>query len=203
MVIGYFIGKLLFFVSGEVMYLFYMGYIRLIYFSVGMVFIVVLLMWIYWVFVGNRYFCELFIVLVWCKSWWQGVWYEICWYLFLVKCSSVDIGYNFIVQVVMFGYFLMLVFMIIIGFVLYSEYSQYVIFVLFCYVVEFFYWMGGNLMDIYSWYRLGMWLIGVFVIGYVYMVLCEDIMFDDMVIFIMVNGYCSYKFGKISNKECL
>lgn len=58
-------------------------------------------------------------------------------------------------------------------------------------------------MDIYSWYRLGMWLIGVFVIGYVYMVLCEDIMFDDMVIFIMVNGYCSYKFGKISNKECL
>lgn len=53
MVIGYFIGKLLFFVSGEVMYLFYMGYIRLIYFSVGMVFIVVLLMWIYWVFVGN------------------------------------------------------------------------------------------------------------------------------------------------------
>lgn len=103
----------------------------------------------------------------------------------------------------MFGYFLMLVFMIIIGFVLYSEYSQYVIFVLFCYVVEFFYWMGGNLMDIYSWYWLGMWLIGVFVIGYVYMVLCEDIMFDDMVIFIMVNGYCSYKFGKISNKECL
>lgn len=203
MVIGYFIGKSLFFVSGEATYLFYMGYIRLIYFSVGMVFIVVLLMRIYWVFVGNRYFRELFIVSVWRKSWWQGVWYEIRWYLFLVKRSSVDIGYNFIVQAAMFGYFLMSVFMIIIGFALYSEYSQYVIFASFRYVVEFFYWTGGNLMDIYSWYRLGMWLIGAFVIGYVYMALREDIMFDDTVIFIMVNGYRSYKFGKISNKERL
>ncbi|MEN1564933.1 cytochrome b/b6 domain-containing protein, partial [Pseudomonas aeruginosa] len=60
---------------------------------------------------------------------------------------------------------------------------------------------GGNSMDIHSWHRLGMWLIGAFVIGHVYMALREDIMSDDTVISTMVNGYRSHKFGKISNKE--
>lgn len=55
MVTGYFIGKPLPSVSGEATYLFYMGYIRLIHFSAGMIFTVVLLMRIYWAFVGNRY----------------------------------------------------------------------------------------------------------------------------------------------------
>lgn len=41
MVTGYFIGKPLPSVSGEATYLFYMGYIRLIHFSAGMVFTVV------------------------------------------------------------------------------------------------------------------------------------------------------------------
>lgn len=94
MVTGYFIGKPLPSVSGEATYLFYMGYIRLIHFNAGMVFTVVLLMRIYWAFVGNRYSRELFIVPVWRKSWWQGVWYEIRWYLFLAKRPSADIGHN-------------------------------------------------------------------------------------------------------------
>lgn len=68
MVTGYFIGKPLPSVSGEATYLFYMGYIRLIHFSAGMVFTVVLLMRIYWAFVGNRYSRELFIVPVWRKA---------------------------------------------------------------------------------------------------------------------------------------
>lgn len=152
-------------------------------------------------FVGNRYSRELFIVPVWRKSWWQGVWYEIRWYLFLAKRPSADIGHNPIAQAAMFGYFLMSVFMIITGFALYSEHSQYAIFAPFRYVVEFFYWTGGNSMDIHSWHRLGMWLIGAFVIGHVYMALREDIMSDDTVISTMVNGYRSHKFGKISNKE--
>ncbi len=59
MVTGYFIGKPLPSVSGEATYLFYMGYIRLIHFSAGMIFTVVLLMRIYWAFVGNRYSREL------------------------------------------------------------------------------------------------------------------------------------------------
>ncbi len=122
----------------------------------GMVFTVVLLMRIYWAFVGNRYSRELFIVPVWRKSWWQGVWYEIRWYLFLAKRPSADIGHNPIAQAAMFGYFLMSVFMIITGFALYSEHSQYAIFAPFRYVVEFFYWTGGNSMDIHSWHRLGM-----------------------------------------------
>ena len=58
--------------------------------------------------------------------------------------------------------------MIITGFALYSEHSQYAIFAPFRYVVEFFYWTGGNSMDIHSWHRLGMWQIGALVIGHVH-----------------------------------
>ena len=94
MVTGYFIGKPLPSVSGEATYLFYMGYIRLIHFSAGMVFTVVLLVRIYWAFVGNRYSRELFIVPVWRKSWWQGVWYEIRWYLFSGKTSECRYSHN-------------------------------------------------------------------------------------------------------------
>ncbi|MGS2992490.1 cytochrome b/b6 domain-containing protein, partial [Escherichia coli] len=77
------------------------------------------------------------------------------------------------------GYFLMSVFMIITGFALYSEHSQYAIFAPFRSVVEFFYWTGGNSIDIHSRYRLGMWLRGALVSGHVYMALREDIMSDD------------------------
>jgi Ni/Fe-hydrogenase 1 B-type cytochrome subunit len=55
MVTGYFIGRPLPSVSGEATYLFYMGDIRLVHFSAAMVFTVILLMRIYWAFVGNRY----------------------------------------------------------------------------------------------------------------------------------------------------
>ena len=71
MVTGYFIGRPLPSVSGEATYLFYMGDIRLIHFSAAMVFTVILLMRIYWAFVGNRYSRELFIVPVWRRSWWR------------------------------------------------------------------------------------------------------------------------------------
>ncbi|MDO1630872.1 hydrogenase 1 b-type cytochrome subunit, partial [Escherichia coli] len=50
-------------------------------------------------------------------------------------------------------------------------------------------------------HRLGMWLIGAFVIVDIYMAVHEDIMSVDTVISTMVSCYRSHKFGKISNKE--
>lgn len=85
MVTGYFIGRPLPSVSGEATYLFYMGDIRLVHFSAAMVFTVILLMRIYWAFVGNRYSRELFIVPVWRRSWWRGAFSVVRWYLFLEK----------------------------------------------------------------------------------------------------------------------
>ncbi|SUG33017.1 Ni/Fe-hydrogenase 1 b-type cytochrome subunit [Salmonella enterica subsp. arizonae] len=75
----------------------------------------------------------------------------------------------------MFGYFLLSVFMILTGFALFGEHSQYAIFAPFRYVVEFFYWTGGNSIDIHSWHRLGMWLIAAFIVGHVYLAIREDI----------------------------
>ncbi|STG54217.1 Ni/Fe-hydrogenase 1 b-type cytochrome subunit [Escherichia coli] len=63
--------------------------------------------------------------------------------------------------------------MIITGFALYSEHSQYAI-LRRSVSGGIFYWTGGNSMDIHSWHRLGMWLIGAFVIGHVYMALREE-----------------------------
>ncbi|XPE69148.1 hypothetical protein ACNKHP_03070 [Shigella boydii] len=51
-------------------------------------------------------------------------------------------------------------------------------------------------MDISQLASAGMWPIGAFVIGHVYMALREDIMSDDTVISTMVNGYRADKFGK-------
>jgi Ni/Fe-hydrogenase 1 B-type cytochrome subunit len=117
------------------------------------------------------------------------------WYLFLKKPGD-DIGHNPIAQAAMCGYFLLSVFMILTGFALYSEHSQYAIFTPFRYVTEFFYWTGGNSLDIHSWHRLGMWFIAAFIVGHVYMAIREDIMSDDTVISTMVNGYRSHKFPK-------
>ncbi len=63
----------------------YMGYIRLIHFAAAMIFTVLLLGRIYWACVGNRYSRELFIVPVWRRSWWQGAFTVVRWYLFLEK----------------------------------------------------------------------------------------------------------------------
>ncbi|XPE41200.1 cytochrome b/b6 domain-containing protein [Shigella flexneri] len=107
MVTGYFIGKPLPSVS-EATYPFYMGYIRLIHFSAGMVFTVVLLMRIHGLLSGIyssasclscRYGVKLVAGRVVCNP--------------LVSVSgkrpSADISHNPIAQV-MFGYFLMSVF---------------------------------------------------------------------------------------------
>ncbi|EAT6372131.1 Ni/Fe-hydrogenase, b-type cytochrome subunit [Salmonella enterica] len=187
MVTGYFIGRPLPSVSGEATYLFYMGDIRLVHFSAAMVFTVILLGRIYWAFVGNRYSRELFIVPVWRRS---------CWKHAFSKNIRNNSGRSLISQIAMFSYFLLSVFMILTGFALYSEHSQYAIFTPFRYVTEFFYWTGGNSLDIYSWHRLGMWFIAAFIVGHVYMAIREDIMSDDTVISTMVNGYRSHKFTR-------
>lgn len=59
------------------------------------------------------------------------------WYLFLEKKPGSDIGHNPVAQAAMFGYFLLSVFMILTGFALFGEHSQYAIFAPFRYVVEF------------------------------------------------------------------
>ncbi|MDI5356710.1 Ni/Fe-hydrogenase, b-type cytochrome subunit, partial [Salmonella enterica subsp. enterica serovar Montevideo] len=123
------------------------------------------------------------------------------WYLFLEKKPGSDIGHNPVAQAAMFGYFLLSVFMILTGFALFGEHSQYAIFAPFRYVVEFFYWTGGNSIDIHSWHRLGMWLIAAFIVGHVYLAIREDIMSDDTVISTMINGYRSHKFPKPHDKE--
>lgn len=75
----------------------------------------------------------------------------------------------------MFFFFIFgMIFMIVIGFVLYSEgvgqgsWQD----MLFGWVILLF----GQSQDVYIWYRLGMWYLIMFIMIYVYVVICEDIM---------------------------
>lgn len=195
-VTGYFIGKPLPSVHGEAVYLFYMGYIRLVHFSAGMIFAVGFLGRIYWAFVGNQYAREIFVVPIWKKAWWKLFFHELRWYLFLTKSSYAIPGHNPVAQVAMFGYLLLSVLMILTGLAMYNETISLTILWPLTYVVEFFYWTGGNSLDIHSWHRLGMWLIFVFVIFHVYLAIREDIMSDDTMISTIVNGYRTRKFAR-------
>ncbi|MGS9112179.1 cytochrome b/b6 domain-containing protein, partial [Salmonella enterica subsp. enterica serovar Infantis] len=77
---------------------------------------------------------------------------------------------------------LLSVFMILTGFALCGEHSQYAIFAPFRSGVEFFYWTGGNSSDLHSWHRLGLWLIAACIVGHVYLGIRADILSDDPVI---------------------
>ena len=99
-----------------------MGYIRFAHFAAGQVMAAAFVGRIYWAFVGNAHAKQLFYVPFWRKSFWQGWWLEIRWYLFLEKYPKQYVGHNPLAHTVMFGVFtLVTLFMICTGFALYSE----------------------------------------------------------------------------------
>lgn len=104
-VIGYFIGKFLLMMFGEVLENFLMGYICFVYFVVVYIFVVGLFGCLYWVFVGNYYVKQIFKLLIINKVWWKEVLFELCWYLFFEKILKKYVGYNLMVQLMMFFFF--------------------------------------------------------------------------------------------------
>ena len=65
---------------------------------------------VYWAFVGNgAYARQLFYLPVWNKTWLWGVFYELRWYLFMVKDpKKYIIGHNPLAHVAMFTFMLFL-----------------------------------------------------------------------------------------------
>lgn len=183
---GYFIGSPLPSVPGEASNSFLMGYIRFAHFAAGYVLAVGLIFRIYWAFVGNSYARQLFILPVWDRLWRWGVFYELKWYLFLVKDPKKYIGHNPLAHVAMWFFMLFLVFMICTGFALYSEGAgidswQYK---LFGWVFAIF----PNSQDVHTFHHLGMWAIVTFVIVHIYAAVREDIMSRQSMISSIISG---------------
>jgi Ni/Fe-hydrogenase 1 B-type cytochrome subunit len=190
-VTGYFIASPLPSVPGEASENYLLGYIRFIHFSAAYVFTIFLLVRIYWVFVGNRFAREIFLVpLSMLKpAWWRGLIDQGLYYAFLKKEARSYQGHNPLAQVAMFFMYLLgSLFMIVTGFALYGEGAgmgswQYTLFS--SWVIPLF----GQSQDVHTWHHLGMWYLILFTIIHVYLVFREDIASRETVISTMVNGW--------------
>jgi Ni/Fe-hydrogenase 1 B-type cytochrome subunit len=190
-VTGYLIGSPLPSVTGEASDYYLLGYIRFAHFAAAYVFTIFLLVRIYWVFVGNKFAREIFLVpLAMLKlSWWRGLIDQGLYYAFLKEEARSYQGHNPLAQVAMFFMYLAgSLFMIVTGFALYGEGTgmgswQYTLFS--SWVIPLF----GQSQDVHTWHHLGMWYLILFTIMHVYLVFREDIASRETVISTMVNGW--------------
>ncbi len=173
-----------------------MGYLRFAHFTSGYVLLIGLIARVYWAFVGNHHARQLFMLPVWNKAWWQEVWHELRWYLFLAPTPKKYVGHNPLAQLAMFVVFLpTLLFMIVTGFALYGEGTlegswAHTLFT--SWVIPLF----GQSQDVHTWHHLGMWVMLVFVMVHVYAAIREDIMSRQSLISTMVSGWRMFKDDK-------
>ena len=178
--------------EGEASEHFLMGYIRFTHFSAGYVLAIGLLGRAYWAFVGNQYARKLFLPEVHRKEWWEGMWHEILWYLFLVPEAKKHIGHNPLAGLAMFVFYVLgTVFMIITGFALYGEglgrgsWADQ----LFGWVIPLF----GQSQDVHSWHHLGMWYLVLFSIIHIYIVVREQFVSRQSMTTTMLDGWRTWK----------
>ena len=191
-VTGYFIANPMATVPGEASANFLMGNIRFIHFVAAYVFTIGFALRIYWAFVGNHHARAIFILPVWDKEYWRGLWYEVRFYGFLEKEMRKSPGHNPLAQTAAF--FLNTigtVFMILTGFALYSEGMGRDSWMdtLFGWVIP----LIGDSEATHNWHNLGMWVMLVFVIIHIYMVIRADIIGRQSSISTIFGGYRMYK----------
>jgi Ni/Fe-hydrogenase 1 B-type cytochrome subunit len=188
---GYLIGSPPPSVGGEASEHFLFGYIRFAHFAAAYLFAVTFALRVIWVFVGNRFAREIFLVPVKALSgaWWGGLIDQTKYYLFLKPEARAWQGHNPLAMGAMFGmYVLGTVFMICTGFALYGEglgreswaftaFSSWVLPLL------------GYSQNVHTLHHLGMWYLIVFTLAHLYMVVREDICSGETVISTMINGW--------------
>jgi Ni/Fe-hydrogenase 1 B-type cytochrome subunit len=190
-VTGYLIGSPLPSVGGEASNHFMFGYIRFAHFAAAYLFTISFLLRLLWVFVGNRFAREIYLVPLKMLSpaWWGGMFSQIKYYLFLTPKARAWQGHNPLAMAAMFFmYVLGTVFMICTGFALYGEGlgMESWAFGMFTSWVQP---LAGDSQNLHTLHHLGMWYLIVFSIVHIYMVIREDICSEETVISTMVNGW--------------
>lgn len=191
-VTGYFIGSPLPSLSGEASSHFMMGYIRYLHFAAGWVIFIGFLGRIYWAFVGNHHAKQLFRLPITDKNWWNEVFYELRWYLFLENRPKKYIGHNPLAQLAMFFFMTIgLSFMILTGFALYSEGAGRggMLDFLFGWIIP----LLGQSQMVHTLHHMGMWFIIVFIIIHIYAAVREDIMSRQSIVSTMISGDRTFK----------
>lgn len=189
---GYFIGSPLPTMPGEASDHFVMGYIRFAHFSAGYLLAVGLLGRIYWALVGNHHARELFWVPIFQRAYWHEFFGMLKWYAFIAPRPGRYVGHNPLARFAMvFGFMLLVLFMIVTGFALYGEGAQMGSWQdrLFGWVIP----LMGQSQDVHTWHHLGLWGMVIFVILHVYAAIREDIMGRSSVVSTMISGHRTFK----------
>jgi Ni/Fe-hydrogenase 1 B-type cytochrome subunit len=190
-VTGYLIGTPLPTTGGEASEHFMFGYIRFAHFAAAYLFAVTFALRVLWVFLGNRFAREIFLMplKLFSADWWRGLIDQTLYYLFLKGEARPWQGHNPLAMAGMFFmYVLGTVFMICTGFALYGEdlgmqswaftaFSSWVLPLL------------GYSQNVHTLHHLGMWYLIMFTFIHLYMVVREDICSGETVISTMVNGW--------------
>jgi len=191
-VTGYLIGSPPVVTEGEASEHFLFGYIRYTHFSAGYVLAIGLLGRAYWAFVGNHYSRQMFLPEIHRREWWEGVWHEILWYLFLVPESRKHVGHNPLAGLSIFVFFVLgSLFMIITGFALYGEGLGQG-----SWADRFFGWvipLFGQSQDVHTWHHVGMWYLVLFSVIHVYIVVREQYVSRQSMTSTMVDGWRTWK----------
>lgn len=185
MVTGYLIGMPLPSMEGEANFV--TGYIRFVHFAAGQVLALFFLTRLFWAFVGNHHSRQIFYLPAHRKQFWREMLDEIRWYAFLEHEPKMHVGHNPLARTGMFtGFTLLVAYMIITGFALYSEGSG-----IDSWQHKLFGWVFAiwpNSQDVHTWHHLGMWALVTFVIVHIYAAIREDIMSRQSIISSMVSG---------------
>ncbi len=166
-----------------------MALIVKIHYTAGLVLCIAMACRLLWAFFGNVVSRQIFIVKIWEKSWWVGLWENLKWYAFCTTKPDVRLGHNPLAQAAMFCIILVIFFMCFSGLGIYqAKMHSPAPISTFHFMEDFIYALGGNGLDLVVLHRLGMILIVAFVMIHVYMVIRESIMGRTTMIYTMVTG---------------
>lgn len=178
-------------VGGEATFTFWFGYIRFLHFAAGYVFAIMLVLRIYWAFVGNKYAREIFLVPVslFTAKLWKGLINDVLFYLFLTRDGGRYEGHNPLAAIAMFFMYLLgSLWMILSGFALYGEGTG-----MNSWQFRFFTaWLQpliGDSQALHTWHRVGMWYLILFSMVHMYMVVRQDVFSKETIISTMINGW--------------
>jgi len=178
-------------VGGEAHDTFWFGYIRFLHFAAGYVFAVFFVLRVYWVFVGNKYAREIFIVpfSLLTPKFWKALKSDMLFYLYMKKDPDSYEGHNPLAAVAkFFMYLLGSVWMILSGFALYGEGAGMDSWQ-FRYFTSWLQPWVGDSQQLHTYHRLGMWYLITFTLVHVYMVVRQDVFAKETIISTMINGW--------------
>lgn len=175
--------------SQEATNLHFFGYVRFTHFVAAYFFVFVLILRIYWVFVGNR-FSSWRAFNPFRKTFWRNFWHVMKIDILLQNekiedVTKISIGHNSVAKLSYIAMFFFAIVMIVTGFGLYADMSTWWFPKMFGWVVPFF--EGDYLVR--TIHHVCMWLFIFFAMVHVYLVLYHDWLEGRGEVSSMVGGY--------------